>query len=75
MFGHGKCPKCEKSLDHVDIDAISAGDKMSGPLHHAISYVCPFCKTILGVAIDPISLKVDTVREILQGLGVKPKGR
>jgi hypothetical protein len=30
--------------------------------------LCPLCSTILGVAIDPIAIKTDTVNEITQRL-------
>jgi phage FluMu protein Com len=73
MIPQGKCVKCARLLTHVDLDAITVGNQITGPLHKGISYVCPQCKTVLGVAIDPIALKADTVREVLEGLGVKPK--
>ena len=64
---HGKCPKCEKTLSYVNIDAIDAKD---GPRSwKAVSYNCPYCSSVLSVAIDPLALKADTVNEILKGLG------
>jgi len=69
MFGHGKCPKCEMPVDHADAEAISVGDRMYGPLYRGISIVCPHCQTILSVAFDPISQKVDIVGDVLEGLG------
>ena len=73
MFRHGKCPKCEKDIDHADVDDITAGNKFPGPKYRGVSLVCPNYKTILGVSIDPMALKAETVREILEGMSVKPK--
>lgn len=64
---HGKCPKCEKILSYVSIDGIDA--KNSRASWKAISYNCPYCNTMLSVAIDPVALKTDTVNEILKALG------
>lgn len=74
MFGHGKCPKCDRRIDHAELDEISVGDKTRGPLHRGVSVVCPYCQTILGATIDPISLKADLMDEILEALG-KPRRR
>ena len=75
MIGNGKCPKCEKPVDHADFQPIPVGDRSFGPLHRGVSIVCPACKTVLGVSIDPISLKEDTVDEVLEALGHKRKQR
>jgi phage FluMu protein Com len=62
----GKCPKCENIVSSVVIDDVNvnAGTKS----WRGITYQCPSCRTILGVGIDPIALKADTVREVLLGL-------
>jgi len=73
MFGHGKCPKCEAPISHLEIDSITWGDKLNGPIFRAISGCCPKCKTVVGAAIDPTSQKNDIVSEVLAGLGVAPK--
>lgn len=75
LMGHGQCPKCDKPVEHMEMGAITIGDKFRGPLHHGISYVCPHCKAILGAAIDPIGLANDTVRQVLEALGARPKKR
>jgi phage FluMu protein Com len=75
MLNRGKCPKCEKVPQKTEIESIVIGDQMLGPFHSGISILCPHCKTILGIAIDPISIKEDVVREVLKGLGVTPKKR
>jgi hypothetical protein len=38
-----------------------------------ISYLCPMCFELLGVAIDPIALKAEIVAEVLDGLAAKAK--
>jgi hypothetical protein len=55
-----QCPKCNSSIhnviaDHVDVNVVG------GKTWHGISYACPSCSVLLSVAIDPISLKADTV--------------
>jgi hypothetical protein len=59
----GKCPKCEKLITYVNISDV---DVKSGGQNdwRGISYNCPYCGTILSVAIDPIALKGDIVDEI-----------
>jgi phage FluMu protein Com len=71
----GKCPKCEKTLHKTDFESIIIGNQAFGPFYNGISILCPHCKTILGTAIDPVSIKDDGVREVLVGLGAKPKKR
>lgn len=70
----GKCPKCDEVAHNVYFEdiIIKRPMSMSGGLN-GISYLCPKCRTILGVAIDPIALKADIVREVCEALGVKPK--
>jgi phage FluMu protein Com len=63
----GKCPKCEQLITqitagHVTI-SIPGGDKWNG-----ISYTCPHCQTILSVQIDPIAIKNDLIKELLNRL-------
>lgn len=58
----GKCPKCESSITSVKIDGVTA---KSGSLSwKAITYLCPYCSTILSVQIDPIAVKNDIVKEL-----------
>jgi hypothetical protein len=65
-----KCPKCEKIVKNCPIEFALFGD---GPVWKGIHVVCPYCKTILGSSIDPIAVKADIVREVLEGLGMKNK--
>jgi len=77
MASFGKCPKCEKTPLHVDIEPIDVKrqSQRGGPTWFGTSYLCPHCKTILSVGIDPMVLKMDLVQEICDILGLKPKKR
>ncbi len=75
MVTTGACPKCERKVSHANLDQITLGDKITGPLHRGVSMICPNCKTVLGVAFDPIALKADIVDEVLEGLGHKRRKR
>ena len=70
MFNTGKCPKCGIVLTHVNIQPIDIRQNMQ-PAWNGVSYVCPqfSCQTILGVSIDPISIKEDLIRELTRALG------
>lgn len=63
----GICPKCEENVPYVEVEGISA-KKMLGGSWNAVSYVCPSCRAILGVQIDPVAVQHDTVSQILEAL-------
>lgn len=63
-----KCPKCEKSLTTAGISDLTVGSAFNKQWN-GVAYTCPYCYTILSVAIDPIAIKTDIVREVLRGLG------
>ncbi len=63
-----KCPSCEKMFSSVNMEEV----KVRGTdtrTWHGVSYRCPMCQACLGVGIDPVALKTDTVSEILKALG------
>jgi len=66
----GKCPKCEKRLTAVSIETIDIKQGFQSA-YHGVSYLCPHCHSILGVGMDPIALKTDTVNGVVKAL----KGR
>ena len=63
----GKCPKCDRRVSNVEVEDVEVKVGFQ-PKWHGVSFVCPYCKTILGVGIDPISLKADTVSEVVEKL-------
>lgn len=69
MINTGKCPKCEKRINHVSMDSIDIGTLHS--TWKGLSYVCPHCHSVLGVQIDPVALKNDCVSEIIEFLEKK----
>jgi hypothetical protein len=42
--------------------------KIGNDVWPSITFNCPYCFTILGAQVDPIAIKIDTVREILEAL-------
>jgi hypothetical protein len=67
MVTTGKCPKCEKIVNAVNVEHVHVREGLQNKWH-GISLVCPYCRTVLGVSIDPVALKTDIVEEILEGL-------
>jgi hypothetical protein len=64
-----KCPKCERNILHCEIKGLPV--HVNGiPRWEGIAHVCPFedCQAVLSVAIDPIAIKSDIVKEILENL-------
>ncbi|GAB2181476.1 hypothetical protein DLREEDagrD3_16990 [Denitratisoma sp. agr-D3] len=68
MISQGKCPKCEKIISSVTIEDVDVVVGMQSKWR-GISYLCPYCKTVLSVGIDPIALKTETVNGLLKALG------
>jgi phage FluMu protein Com len=65
---NGKCPKCEKIIVKVALQAVTIGPMFGGPEWLGVSYQCPSCQTVLSVGIDPVALKNDLVKELLIAL-------
>jgi len=68
-MSRGKCPKCEKilnSVNLVDIDLIS--DYRKKRRMQAVSFLCPFCNSILGINFDPDLLSEDIRRDIMDDI-------
>ena len=60
----GKCPKCEKVAHQSiveDVDLSSGAAQWKGA-----NYLCPHCRTILSVSLDPLALKNEILRAIQQ---------
>jgi uncharacterized protein with PIN domain len=68
MFHAGKCPKCDKTIAHAKAEAIELRVSPK-EIYKGVSYLCPACKAVLGVEIDPIALKADIVRMVVERLG------
>lgn len=62
MLPTAKCPRCEKVCAHVNIQNMPMHENLR-PKWHGVAYLCPHCHGILGVQMDPITLKIDTVAE------------
>lgn len=52
MINSGICPKCEKRLTTITVEPIELVESISKRWKGA-SYLCPNCKTILSVEMDP----------------------
>lgn len=63
MINTGKCPKCEKTITYVTIEDVEVRVGFA-PAWRGLSYICPHCKTVLSVAIDPVALKTDIVNAV-----------
>jgi hypothetical protein len=62
-----KCPKCEAEISNVDLVGTTIGNSVFGPQLRGAMAVCPRCRSVLGVTIDPVAL----VRDVAKALGVK----
>ncbi len=59
----GKCPKCENTLNTVDVEHVGIQNEKE-TIYNGHSYLCPHCNTVLGIAVDPLSIIRRTVKAI-----------
>lgn len=69
MIGTGKCQKCEQVVHQVKFEGVDANQNFGLNGLKALNFICPNCSTILGVQIDPIAVKADTIKELKKLLG------
>ena len=62
------CPHCNNAVMSAVIQEIPM-HSLNGSQWRGISYACGSCGRVLSVAIDPVSLKSDTVDEVRAALG------
>jgi hypothetical protein len=68
MISTGKCPKCESIVTRVNLESLDVYVGMQNQWK-GVSYLCPYCRTVLCVGIDPVALKIDTANDLLKALG------
>ena len=67
----GECPKCEKGMPHVKMQAVELKLSGSRRAFRGLSYQCPHCDAILSVGYDPLAIQADTISEIVKRLGAR----
>ena len=65
------CPYCKSPISAVTTNDVTVGT-FGQNQWHGVGYACPSCNTLLGVGIDPVALKTDTVREVIKALKARP---
>lgn len=67
----GKCPKCGKPVTSYLLEGAPAKPMGQEKGFPAVSFLCPSCKTVLGVQIDPVTVMSDTVKRMKAMLAAK----
>ena len=61
----GQCPKCDATVTHVILESTDIHVQLLKPHQwKGVSYLCPHCRAVLGIQIDPIALKADLLKGI-----------
>lgn len=56
------CPHCKNGIPSFNIQTLNG--YAGTAVWKVISYNCPSCHVSLGVQIDPIAIKTDTINEL-----------
>lgn len=60
---NGKCLNCQQVIPDVAVEPIGTQKPLAGGWN-AICFLCPFCRTILGVQLDPVAIRQDIVESV-----------
>jgi hypothetical protein len=66
MFTKPKCPHCEVELSKLDAKRMVVGDQFAGAFWYGVVATCPFCKTVIGVSVDPTEALQKATAEIAE---------
>ena len=67
-MARGKCPKCDRLVTELVIDAHISGYVHPGRAYTCINFLCPSCKTVVGSQMDPIPMNQETVNTLVRRL-------
>jgi hypothetical protein len=62
----GACPKCDKALTHATLEPIPI--KQGRVTWKGVKIACPFCSSVLSVAIDPMQLRNEITADVVRSL-------
>lgn len=64
----GKCPHCERTVASAEVETmtIKAGAQAS---YKGVTYLCPHCRSVLGVSMDQIALNEDLKTRLMKAMG------
>lgn len=65
---NAKCPNCQEVIPNIVIEPIPVQKQFAGGWN-GVSFLCPRCRTILGIQFDPVALRQDLVESVLKLLG------
>jgi hypothetical protein len=67
-----KCPHCKGFVTSVHIEEVEGTVNLQ-PRWRCLTYSCCLCATVLGVQIDPVALRTETVEGVIQRIQGLPQ--
>jgi hypothetical protein len=68
MLSIAKCPHCEAMIDRIEVTDIPLTVALQ-PQWKGFAYLCPRCRKVLSVELNPLAGQDDIVRRIAEMLG------
>jgi hypothetical protein len=57
-MNQGLCPKCDRLITHVEVADVTINVSLH-PRWKGFSYACPHCNTVLGIEMNPLTIRED----------------
>jgi hypothetical protein len=67
----GKCPYCQKAIIQIEVEDVDV-TVLHQPRYKGFAYLCPACRAVLSVQLNPLALETDTVNRVAQSLQKQP---
>lgn len=64
----GKCPYCQTLITSFEVEDVDAAVLLQ-PRWKGFAYLCPACRTVLSVQINPLTIRANTANELSQKVG------
>ena len=58
----GKCPHCQKTVTSANVEPLNLN--AGAESYKGVSYLCPHCRAVLGIQMDPLALNADLAAAI-----------